>query len=224
MNIKRAIAATTLAYLTLFGLFALGIWYYGKAVVVLIDLRGQVHDEPELWIVPTPLPDTSIPKSPGRKFTYYGYEFAGPDADVKQEQKRNSSTFIVFSNGEFILIHDPAKTIRSTFDERSKILLATPRDLRFSFSRTKMSQTSFRLMIKPIYVIPGKHLYSFQTEWMRGFQDSTPTQDPAARITAFDTQDQVIELDVGTEREFPIIPQEEVNRVIFSLRPAARSQ
>jgi len=127
-------------------------------------------------MVPKPLADVSIEQTAGRKFTFYGYQFEVPWADVKQEKHFKSIELVYFSNDFFIMLHDPAQSVnqlklltrggtddeaglrnlfgeeatRSNYALRSKILNLTPRDLQLSFSRRRMVSSSILLMLKPV--------------------------------------------------------------------------
>jgi hypothetical protein len=197
--------------------------------------------------VPKPLTDVSIERTAGRNFTFYGYQFEVPWTDVKREVHLKNMELVYFSNNLVIMFHDPAQavnqlkvltsegtkneaalkrlfgeeTTRSNYALRSKILNLTPRDLRLSFSRQKMVSSSVLLMLKPMWAgtLQGG-LYSFQTEWLGGFQEGDPTRDKTVTIHAFDAQDHEIELSIGRAQSgSQDITQSELNRIIYSLRP-----
>jgi hypothetical protein len=217
-------------------------------------IHGEVEnpDSAELWVVPRPLPDIFIEHSAGRKFTYYGYQFETPWTELKQQKTSRAMQLFYFSNGFVVMFHDPGQSVdqlkvltskgsgneaelkelfgkeatRSNYALRSKILYLTPRDLRLSFSRQKMVSNSVLLMLKPIWTgsLQGG-LYSFQTEWLWGFQHGDPTKDKAIVIDAFDAHDHEIELSVGRGQDAAqTFSQSEINRIIYSLRPVSPSQ
>jgi hypothetical protein len=89
-----------------------------------------------------------------------------------------------------------------------------------------MVSSSVLLMLKPIWTgtLQGG-LYSFQTEWLRGFQQGDPTRDKTVTIDAFDAHDQEIALSVGwAQGASQNVTQSELNRIIYSLRPILASQ
>jgi hypothetical protein len=118
------------------------------------------------------------------------------------------------------------ETTRSNYALCSRILNLTPRDLRLSFSRLKMVSSSVLLMLKPIFVVDRQvGLYSFRTEWMRGFQQGDPGRDNIVTIEAFDQHDRELELTVGRMRgDGQRVSQSELNRIIYSLRSVLASE
>ena len=118
------------------------------------------------------------------------------------------------------------EAMRSNYMLRSKILNLTPSDLQLSLSRQKMVSSSVLLMLKPMWTgnLQGG-LYSFQTKWLRGFQQGDPTRDKTVTIDAFDEHDHEIELSIGWAPDArQEVTQSELNRIIYSLRPILASQ
>ena len=247
MSARRILKPSTITCIALGVLLLL----YGRPVTMLTMVRWKARSKPELWIVPKPLTDVSIAQTPGREFTFYGYQLEVPWNDVKREEHLKSIELVYFSN-DFIMLHDPAQSViplklltgegteneaalKKLFDEeatrsnyalRSKILNLTPRDLQLSFSRGRMVSSSVLLMLKPMWTgdVEGG-LYSFQTDWLRGFQQGDPTRDKIVTIDAFDAHDNEIEFSVGRVKgASQNVTQSELNRIIYSLRPILASQ
>ncbi len=221
---------------------------YGRPVGFLLYSRWNARKTPELWHVPVPLPAVPAETSTGKTYTYFGYELESPWTELTLEKKFSSQVILYFSNGPFILIFDPAQipnelsaikerdlnrgvtttsvfgsgTLQSRYALLSKTLNVTPGDLRLTWSRQEMAENSVLLLIKDISVSRFKsHLYSFQTETVRGFQEGDPGPTMPAVIEAFDEQDRKIELWVGAKRGATSVPsQADVSRIIYSLRPA----
>ena len=215
-------------------------------------VRWKTRAKPELWIVPTPLADVSIEQNAGRNFIFYGYQFEVPRTDVNREEHLRNMELVYFSNNLVMMLHDPAQSVkqlkeltgegtkneaalkrlfgeeatRSNYALRSKILNLTPRDLHLSFSRQKMVSSSVLLALKPMWAgAPQNGLYSFQTKWLRGFQEGNPTRDKTVTIDAFDAYDREIELSIGrAPGASQNVTQPELNRIIYSLRPSLASQ
>jgi hypothetical protein len=175
-----------------------------------------------------------------------------PWSDVKRQEHLKSIELVYFSNGFVLILRDPAQIVnqlelltrhctenetvlkrtlgeeatRSNYALRSKILNLTPSDLQLSLSRQKMVCSSVLLMLKPMWT-DNLHggLYSFRTEWLRGFQQGEPTRDKTVTIEAFDAHDHEIELSVGRAPDArQDVTQSELNRIIYSLRPILASQ
>jgi hypothetical protein len=221
---------------------------YGPAIGGLLYTKWEVRNAPELWIVPTPLSDLSINRSPGKKFSYIGYEFESPWTEVKKERQAESIATLNFSGGEVISISKGTDVLRamkqearkrgadirdvfgdqvagSNYAMRSKILYLTPRDLRLFSPPRQMVANSILLSLKKIYTGAAKgRLYSFQTEWVRGFQEGDTARNNVVTIYAFDEQDREIVVFVGTEPNTGSKPtQADINRILYSLRPVPPS-
>jgi hypothetical protein len=227
------------------------LYIYGRPIGVLLYAKVQARKAPEMWVVPTPLADVHPEQSVGRKFSYFGYEFDSPWTDVKRERKLESVAVLNFSNGTIISIFDQAQfgdelqaikqeavsrgtdvknvfgeeATRSKYALRSKILHLTPQDLHIFSTRREMVGNSLLLLLKSIWTkrIKGG-LYSFETPWVRGFQEGGPAQDDMVIIEAFDPQDREIELYVGSEKGAVQRPsQADINRILYSLHPVSMS-
>ena len=247
MNIRR-IHVPSAIFCVVLGLLAI---LYTGPITALFYTKWQARNAPEMWVVPKPLPDVSIERSAGEKFSYFGYEFESPWTEVKRERKWESIAILNFSNGAFVSILDPAhgadelelikqeaskrgtdirnvfgdEATRSRYSLLAKILYLTPKDLSLFSSRQDMVSNSILLILKSIHTKRLKGgLYSFQTEWLRGFQEGAPEQDKMVIIEAFDAQDHKIELWIGSEQGAVKLSQSEVNRILYSLHPASSSR
>jgi|ERR1700733_5770842 hypothetical protein len=221
---------------------------YAPAIGALLYMKWEFRNASELWVVPTPLPDLSIDRSPGKRFSYLGYEFESPWTEVKLERKFESLALVHFSDGQIISISDGADELKamkqasrnggtdlknvfgdqpmsSNYALRSKILYLTPRDLRLFSTPREMVANSVLLNLKGIWTTTAKSgLYSFQTDWVRGFQEGSPTLNNLVTIAAFDAQDREVMLYIGAEPRAANRPsQAAINRILYSLRPAASS-
>jgi hypothetical protein len=228
------------------------VFVYIKPVTLLLLTRWKARANPEFWMVPRPLADVSIERTAGRTFRFYGYQFEVPWTDVKREEHLKRLELVFFSNGFVLILRDPAQSLNqlefltrsgiedgaglkkilgeeataSNYALRSKILNLTPHDLQLSFSRQKMVSSSVLLMLKPTWTSNLRGgLYSFHSEWLRGFQQGDPTRDKTVTIDAFDAQDREIELSVGqASGVHQDVTQSELNRIISSLRPISATQ
>ncbi len=225
---------------------------YGRPVGFLLYTKWNARKTPELWHVPAPLPAASAETSTGKTYAYFGYEFEAPWTQVELEKKYRSEVILYFSGGPLIMIFDPsaspnelpalkgeslnrgvatgsvfgADTLQSRYALLAKTLNVTPGDLRLSWSRQEMAENSVLLLMKEISFARFKgHLYSFQTETMRGFQEGGPGPAAPVLVEAFDAQDRKIELWIGAKRGATDVPsQADVNRIIYSLRPLTDSR
>ena len=250
MSVRRLLKTSTIICIALSVLLL--IYVYVNPVTLLSVTWWKARAKPELWMVPRPLAVVSIEQTAGQTFTFYGYQFEVPWPEVNREEHLKGTQLVYFSNGFVLMLRDPAQSVnqlklltregtenqdslkrlfgeeatRSNYALRSKILNLTPRDLQLSISRQKMVSSSVLLMLKPKWTdtLQGG-LYSFQTEWSRGFQQGDPTRDKTVTIDAFDAYDHEIELSVGRQQgASQDLTQSELNRIIYSLRPILESQ
>lgn len=225
-------------------LFCLLVFLYGRPIAAVLYTRWEVRKTPELWVVPTPLADLSIDHSPGKKFSYLGYEFESPWTHVTKERKDQSVAIVGFAEGRVISIAKGAelfpamqeeaakrgadvryifggKPIDSDYALTSRTLYLTPRDLRLSWSPREMSGNSALLLMKGVgAALMRSGLYSFQTESVRGFQYGDPISDNVVNIDAFDETGRRISLMIGAaaKPDSRRTSQAEINRILYSLR------
>lgn len=231
----------------LFGMFAL---YYAKPISAVLYVKWQARTRPELRAVPQPLPTSSIDNSPGRRFSYFGYEFELPWSDLPQERMLESVVVLNFANHTAISLFDQStqpdsfSTLREIASKRgtdigtywgdqaassrygllARTLTITPSDLGLFSSRQRMVGDSMLLLIKGIQTrrYEGR-LYSFVTSSYRGFQEGSPEHDRAVIIQAFDGSDHEVEIWISTKPNEKPVSQAEVNRLLFSLHPVTGS-
>jgi len=224
---------------------------YGRPVGVLLLAKWKFRNHPELWTVPVPLPVTPVEPAARRSFSYFGYEFESPWTEVKLERKLDSIAILNFTNGCTIAIFNPVdrssaleamkrtarergsdlaslfgrEATRSNYALRSKIFNLTPGDLRLSWNRGEMAGNSVLLVLKGIWApkTPGC-LYSFQTDWVHGFEIGNPAKTNAINIEAFDGQDNEVNLLIGSGTRAATPFQQDINVVLNSLRPVSATQ
>jgi hypothetical protein len=228
------------------------LFAYARPIALLLYTKWEVRKATELWVVPTPLRLVATEPQTGKTLSYFGYDFESPWTDVKRERKLESIAVVNFSGGQFISILDPAhstdelqmmkreatkrgvelrsvlgeEATRSRYALRSKILNLTPGDLRLFSPRQEMVANSVFLIMKKAWMARLKGgLYSFETNWLRGFQEGGPAQDDMVIIEAFDAQDHEIQVWIGSGHGASNRPsQADINRILYSLRPAPTSQ
>ena len=227
-------------------------WVYGRPLGIMLYAKWDARTHPELWVVPQPLPATAAETSPGKFFSYFGYEFESPWTEVAFERKTQTAAVLNFSGGQGIAVFcwsdgqaplqvlkngspDNGATLqrvfgveatRSNYAFISSILNVTPGDLRIFSSFHKMVTNSVLLSMKQIEVSTVKgRVYSFQTNAIRGFQKGDPLQDANVTIEAFDAQDRRLQLLIGAKpNSSPKPTQADINRILYSLRPVSTAQ
>jgi hypothetical protein len=228
------------------------LFVYGPPLGMMLSTKWDARTQPELWVVPQPLPATPRETSLGKSFSYFGYEFESPWTEVASERKSKSVAVLIFSGGQGISIFDwqesddlvapmkggsadraaaveavfGADAMRSNYALTSSTLNVTPGDLRVFSSRQKMVATSLLISLKQIKMsrVAGR-VYSFQTNSIRGFQVGDPLHDKTVVIEAFDAQDHRIQLFIGAKANTSPKPtQADINRILYSLRSVNTTQ
>jgi hypothetical protein len=235
------IATVFVSALYLFNLYALPIG-------LLVMTKRQVQSDPAMWLVPKPMTVTPDNSAVGKDFSYFGFEFNSPWEHLEKEKNFGTIAVLTFSNGRTIGILDERQTktthqglnrvlasekdridevfgkdvIGSGYSFQENVLRHTPGDLRLFSTRAEMVRDSFFIQFKSMWTTDVKgNLYSFQTEWVRGFQEGSPGRDNMIRIQAFDSQDLEIEFFFGgaTAPAASRPSQEDINHILYSLRP-----
>jgi hypothetical protein len=81
------------------------IWFFGVQTFYVWETRKVARTNPLMWTTPVALTDLSISQSPGRKFSYFGYDFEVPWDDVDPVKTRvmgDNKSIIVFRSGNAI--------------------------------------------------------------------------------------------------------------------------
>jgi hypothetical protein len=222
------------------------LFFYGPALGAFAYVKWNFRNSPGVWIVPRPLPLASTDRVAGTKVSYFGYEFDSPLAEMKEERKVESVVVLSFSNCAGMVMFKPEpggdlihtlqveaskrgrnmedvfgrQATRSNYALLSKELNLTPSDLRLFSSPREIVANSVFLTLKGINSQRFKNgLYSFETQWMRGFQEGDLGRDRGVAIEAFDLQDRRLMLIVAAKPDTSCFAQSDLNRIISSLRP-----
>ena len=113
----------------------------------------------------------------------------------------------------------------SNYAMYSKIVTLTPGDVNPSLSKDRILGYSALLVSKkgeaPFF---ASGLYSFKTEWVRGYQEGDSLETDEIVIDAYDARDREVRVSVYAGPRLVSWPtQADINRIIFSLRPASAS-
>jgi hypothetical protein len=247
MTARRASISAGLLSLILAAL----LLFYGTALGAFAYVKWNFRNSPGLWIVPRPLPLALPDRAAGARVSYFGYEFDSPSAEFKEERKVESVVVLSFSNCAGIVIFkpDPAGDLvhilqleaskrgghiedvfgwegtRSNYALLSKELNLTPGDVRLFSSRREIIANYLFLNLKNINSQRFKNgLYSFETPWIRGFQEGDLVRDRGVVIEAFDQQDRRLMLIIGAKPGTSCFAQSDLNRIISSVRPVPSGQ
>jgi hypothetical protein len=172
---------------------------------------------------------SSMVPANGPKYSYFGFEFESPWAQLKAQSETQGGACLIFVGGYGLMVLDPSKSgeqtqvwnnIASKFGERSRyellsrVLNETPDDLHLTISPRKMTKTAALLNLKKIESSRIKTgLLSFHTDWMHGFQKGNPKDAETVYVDAFDDREREVQLEIkGPEK----LNQEQINRLFSS--------
>jgi hypothetical protein len=194
-----------LGSLTAFG--AIYLWFFGIATMFVIETRYIAWKAPIVKKAPLELTDLSISQSPGRKLSYFGYEFEVPWNDVDEDKTKQVGKMQVigFRSGNSMLFSKiPPKEFVNTFLSMSKensaglraiygedalqsdysfrrlILETTPGKVTLFTSRKDSVGSAMLLVVKGIMIPQGGEsgIYWIRTSRFQGYQYGDPRSRP----------------------------------------------
>jgi len=214
--------------------------FFGVQTVAVVFLKKQAVTMPEMSLVPAQLNVVSPTGMPGRRFSYFGYEFELPWLEVEEEVSE-SSVRILSASGKFVLFYDPTQQFdlleetvmpnpgaRDEFVAQfgsmgyefyKRVFNATPDQLSIFMSRRECVEVTMRLAMKSMVILTsdsGSGLYAFEHGELRGFQLGDPAAGGMVIVHIFDASDQHLEFSFAAS-------QDDINRLIDTLKPAERS-
>jgi hypothetical protein len=221
------------------------LWFFGVATMFALEARYFGWKTPVVKRAPVELQDLSIAQAPGRKLTYFGYEFEVPwDIDEEKTKPAGYMQRIAFRSGNTLLFSRAAPkefvnlfvsmnpagmrglygedVLQSDYLLKQLLLEATPSKVGLLTSRREAVGQTMLLVIKGVVMPRGGEsgIYRIRTKNFQGFQFG----DPRSRFTSLKVE--IYDEDGGlgfifTQREngsVPPITQAEINRVVQSAR------
>jgi hypothetical protein len=188
------------------------LWFFGVQTFYVWETRRVARKEPVVWTTPVELLDLSMSQAPGKRLSYFGYEFESPWDDVDQEKTKiigDNRAIIVFRSGNVIsfwsgppnglissLLGDDRidrKTLGQLFgDEAAQsdyalqraILESTPDKFSVLMPKWQAIQRGVFFSMKATALRPGAEsgVFSLSTKEFRGFQYGRP-QNPPNRLS-----------------------------------------
>jgi hypothetical protein len=83
------------------------LWFFGVQTFIALEARDIARKTPLVRNAPVELPDLSISEAPGRKLSYFGYEFEVPWNDVDEAKSRvigGNKAIIAFRSGNVLSV------------------------------------------------------------------------------------------------------------------------
>ena len=228
------------------------LWFFGAATMFALEARYIGWKMPVVKRVPTELPDQSIAQVPGRKLSYFGYEFEVPwEIDQAKSKQVGEMQLVAFRSGntlsvsrtvprEFVnsfLSTEKADStglkalygedvLQSDFLLKQRILEVTPDEVGLFTPRKQAVGSAMLLIMKGIMMPRGADsgIYQIRKGDFQGFQFGDPRSRPKSLDLEIYNEDGGLGL-IFTQRENssePPIIQAEINRVIQSLRKSTK--
>jgi len=102
------------------------LWFFGFQTLILLEARYLTRKAPAVSMAPAQLADLSISRSPGRKLSYFGYEFEVPWNDVDESKSGiipdSNKAMIVFQSGNSLSVwHGSPRAFLNTVLANDKI-------------------------------------------------------------------------------------------------------
>ena len=131
-NDKTPTAPMSIRARILIGLFVVVLvcvaylWFFGFQTLIALEARYLTRKAPFLAVAPAKLMDLSISRSPGRKLSYFGYEFEVPWNDVDEANSGlipdTNKAMIVFHSGNSLSFwHGSPRAFLNTVLSNDKI-------------------------------------------------------------------------------------------------------
>lgn len=226
------------------------LWFFGVATMFALEARYIAWKTPVVKRIPTELPDQSITQVPGRKLSYFGYDFEVPwEIDQAKSKRVGKMQLVAFRSGNALLVSrgapnefvndflsmgkaDPASLkalygediLQSDYLLRQRILETTPDKIGVLTPRREAIGDATLLLIKGI-MMPREAeagIYRIRTGDFQGFQFGDPRSRPKTLDLEICNEDGGLGF-VFIQRDNtsePSITQPEINRVVQSLRKA----
>jgi hypothetical protein len=188
------------------------LWFFGVQTFYIWETRSVARKEPVVWTTPVELFDSSISQAPGKRLSYFGYEFEIPWDDVDQQKSKVIGTdkaIIVFRSGNVIsfwiappnglisnllgngkidreslgqLLGDEAAQSDYAFERA--ILESTPDKFSLLIPRRQAIQQGVLFSMKATALRPGTEsgVFFISTKEFKGFQYGRP-QNPPKRLS-----------------------------------------
>src|SRR5690242_5762001 len=133
------------------------VWFFGFQTLILLEARYLTRKAPAVRLAPAQLTDLSISRSPGRKLSYFGYEFEVPWNDVDEAKSGpipdTSKAMIVFHSGNSLSVwHGSPRAFLNQVLSNDKIDQSTLRRI----VGDEALQSDFALYRTILQMTPGK--------------------------------------------------------------------
>jgi hypothetical protein len=183
------------------------VWHFGVAALFVLETHYLGWKFPAVQKTPVELTDLSISQVPGRKLSYFGYEFEVPwdDPDEGKMKRIGKGQLIAFRSGNVLLFSKAApkefvqtflsttkvgpdkvrslwgeEALQSDYSLHRLILEATPGQVTLFTSRDDAVRSSMLILFKGILTPRGGEsgIFRLRSDKFKGFQYGDPQTRP----------------------------------------------
>jgi hypothetical protein len=232
-----------------FGLIAITLWLLG--IATMSEARRIARDNPSVWMSPVHLSNSSISNALGKRLSYLGYEFEVPWTDIDNEHTKlvGSWQVIAFDSKRVIVLRTrPAKeevkffsgggkrdalksrliwggeALVSDYAFNKAALETTPANVTPFALRPQARELGLLVLKSTLFAVNGKpdRVFLITTKDFQGFQYGYPQARPRMIVDSLYADTGGLDLEFHNSKSGPAITQEEINRVVQTVRPARR--
>lgn len=223
----------------------------GPPLGFFFTARWEAEKVPAVWVTQRPLTNYAVCEAPGRKLSYFGYEFEVPwTSAFKEKGGKHGLLLLNFESGQSVilisptnhagllseLVEDPSMQMKglqpilgeltkvSAYDQYAAVLNTTPSSIRSFGPRAQAVRGETLLTIKAI-AFPaglGTGVFSFDLPDKRGFQIGDPQKSRSTQLEVFDRSGSLrVEIICETANDRVKLTQPEINRIVKTLQVAS---
>lgn len=202
---------------------------------VSLSLIAARNASPITRMVPTELKDLSVAQAPGRKLSYFGYEFEIPWDDLDESQARigskdNPSLVILpFRSGLRLIVRvslqgpDPMLTPHYVYNMSKSLYEFTPEKMHFWALSPSLHYDERLALMGKATMLSGSAdtgIFKIQSQNYRGFQLGNPESHPQKiTVTLYSDEGSIEFIFVLNAYPHPAaVTQPKINRIVQSLR------
>lgn len=227
------------------------LWLFGFQTALAIQTRYMARKMPAVRKVPVELPDSSVSDAPGKKLSYFGYEFEIPWNDIDETKSRTiggSKAFIAFRSGNHLSVWsgpprefvnmvltcgkvDPDvfrqlygnEALQSDYAFHRLMLAATPDKVTPFISRKNAVSQAMLILMKAGFAsrAADSGIFAVQAGEFRGFQYGRPTDPTGLSVELFADSGSLDFTFVQKGKGPTVISQADINRILHTLKRAS---
>jgi len=225
------------------------IWLFGVQTALALEARYVARKMPVVWDLPAELPDSSVSRSPGKKLSYFGYEFEVSWDDIDEAKSRTigeRKAIIAFRSGNVLSVWSgpPREFVNSVLsmgmdreafrqmygDEALQsdyalnrlMLTTTPDKITPFISKRSAASQSMLIVMKGISAPRGADsgIFAVNADGFRGFQYGHPPDSRWFSVELF-ADNGSLDFIFAQNADGPtVISQKDINRILQTLHKA----